>query len=286
MNKEDFPNLPGSQDSELSPDRDTRSTPSSSEPIDFLTQGILEGFSSPATSARSSSESYSRLDKLRRVNRRIQRTRRLTPTPPGETTTGNSETITSVDTSYNKEQEALGEQAVNRPSAPSGYSPSRLSLLSITTTAKMASFDLDLEHLVLDIMKYDLNHPLAIALEQAFIITFDEFCSIEIADVNDYTIEDTNKVTSKLHNNLVKAIQRGVSYARHKDDINDPDCDYPTKWNAKTYSKWTRNVYVKYLNTTAATAATLAATTIGSTTTTIISTAQKDDDAALISWNR
>jgi hypothetical protein len=159
-------------------------------------------------------------------------------------------------------------------------------LPSITTTAKMASFDPDLEHLVVDIMKYDLNHTFAIALEQAYIITFDEFRSIEIADVNDYTIQDANKVKSKLHNNLVKTIRRGVAYARHKEDINDPDCDDPTKWNAKSYSKWTRNGYVNYLNTTAATATALAATTSGSTTTTIINTAQKDDDAALISWNR
>jgi hypothetical protein len=112
-------------------------------------------------------------------------------------------------------------------------------LPSITTTTKMASFDPDLEHLVVDIMKYDLNHTLAIALEQAYIITFDEFRSIEIADVNNYTIQDANKVKSKLHNNLVKAIQCGVACARHKEDINDPDCDDPTKWNAKTYSKWT-----------------------------------------------
>jgi hypothetical protein len=73
----------------------------------------------------------------------------------------------------------------------------------------MASFDPDLEHLIVDIMKYDLNHTLAIVLEQAYIITFDEFYSIEIADVNDYTLEDANtKVKTKLHNNLAKAIHQ------------------------------------------------------------------------------
>jgi hypothetical protein len=72
-----------------------------------------------------------------------------------------------------------------------------------------------------------------------------------------------------------------------RQSINDPDCDDPTQWDAKTYSKWTRNGYATYLNTVQANAAALAATTIGSTTTTtIIITAQKDDDAALISWNR
>jgi hypothetical protein len=49
----------------------------------------------------------------------------------------------------------------------------------------MASFDPDLKHLIVDIMKYNLNHPVAIALEQAYILMFDEFRSIEIADVND-----------------------------------------------------------------------------------------------------
>jgi hypothetical protein len=90
---------------------------------------------------------------------------------------------------------------------------------SITTTAKMASFGPDLEHLVVNIMKYDLKHPLSIALHEAYITTFDEFRSIEVADVGDYTIEDTTtKDKSKLHSNLVKAIQCGVSYARHLED--------------------------------------------------------------------
>jgi hypothetical protein len=101
---------------------------------------------------------------------------------------------------------------------------------SITNTAKMASFDPDLEHLVVDIMKYDLKHPLAIALQEAYITTFDEFRSIEIADVSEYTLLDTTTrvKSSKLHSSLVKAIQRGVSYARHLEDISGPDCDDPT----------------------------------------------------------
>jgi hypothetical protein len=82
MNNEDFPDLPRNQDSESSPDRDT--TPSSSDTTQsssestWNTQGILKGFSSPANPGRSSSESYSRLDPLRRVNRKIQRTHPLT----------------------------------------------------------------------------------------------------------------------------------------------------------------------------------------------------------------
>jgi hypothetical protein len=113
MNNEDFPALPRNEDSKSSPDRDTTSsssdtTPSSSE-YTWNTQGILEGFSSPANPARSSNKSYSRLDKLRRVNR-TYRTCPLT-LPSGETTTGNSETSTSVKTSSNEDQDATREQA-------------------------------------------------------------------------------------------------------------------------------------------------------------------------------
>jgi hypothetical protein len=190
---------------------------------------------------------YSQLDNLRRGNRKIRPTCPLTPTPSGETATGNSETSASVNTSSNEDQDATREQADVQSSALSGYSPGRSSESpntpidneednddspnplndndkdneeepeiptpspSITTTAKMASFDPDLEHLVVDIIKYDLNYPLAIALQQAYITMFDEFCLIEIADVSDCTLEDTNKVKSKLHNNLVEPIQRGVA---------------------------------------------------------------------------
>jgi hypothetical protein len=344
MNNEDFPALPRNQNSESSPDRDT--TTGSSKSTWITTQGILEGFLSPANPGRSNSKSYSQLDNLRRANRKIRRTRPLTPTPSGETTTGNSETSASVNTSSNKDQDAAREQADVQSSTLSGYSPGRSSdnsdfssvcpfnrnsppresseegspntpinneedngnspnplndndednkeepeiptpSPSITTNAKMASFDVDLEYLVVNIMKYNLKHPLDIALEQAYITTFDEFRSIEVADVGDYTILDgSTKDKSKLHSNLVKAIQRGVSYARHLEDINDVDCDDPNRWDSKTYSKWTQNGYVTYLNTVKANAGALAATTIGSTTTTIISTAQKDDNAALISWSR
>jgi hypothetical protein len=151
----------------------------------------------------------------------------------------------------------------------------------------MASFDLDLKYLVQDVMKYKLAHPLAIALEQAYIIMFDDFRSIEIADVNEYTVKLSGAPdTAILHKTLVKVIQRGVSYARYKEDLKDPESDSQTLWDATKFSKWTRNGYVGYLSTTAAAATVIAATTIGSTTTTIISTTQKDDEAALISWNR
>jgi hypothetical protein len=223
MNNEDFPALPRNQDSKSSPDDRNRTTSSSSSESTWITtQGILEGFSSPATPGRSQSESYSQLDNLRRGDRKLPRACPSTPVPTGEMTTGNSETSASVNTSSNEDQDATGEQVDTQSSALSGYSPGRSSdnsdfssicpfnrnspskesseegspntpidnerdndnspnpsndndkdneeqpeiptpSPSITTTAKMASFDIDLEYLVVDIMKYDLKHPLAIA---------------------------------------------------------------------------------------------------------------------------
>jgi hypothetical protein len=125
MNNEDFPALTRNQDSKSSPDRVI--TPSESTwNMPGQPQGILEGFSSPATPARSSSESYYRLEHLRSVNR-TYRARPLTPTTPGEMTTGNSETITSVNTSSIEDQDDSREQAEDQSSALSGYSPGRLS---------------------------------------------------------------------------------------------------------------------------------------------------------------
>jgi hypothetical protein len=59
MNNEDFPALSRNQDSKSSPDRDTTTSSSSSDSTWITTQGILEGFSFPATPGRSNSESYS-----------------------------------------------------------------------------------------------------------------------------------------------------------------------------------------------------------------------------------
>jgi hypothetical protein len=127
MNNEDFPDLPRNQDSESSPDRNRTKSSSSSESTWTITQGILEGFSSPATPGRTDSESYSLLENLRRGNRKLQRTRPLTPLPTGETTTGNSATSTSVNTSSNEDQDATREQVDVQSSALSGYSPGKSS---------------------------------------------------------------------------------------------------------------------------------------------------------------
>jgi hypothetical protein len=127
MNNEDFPALSRNQDSESSSDRNTTTSSSSSESTWITTQGILEGISSPATPGRSNSELYSQLDNLRRGNRKLQRARPLTPIPTGETTTGNSETSTSVNTSSNEDQDATREQVDVQSSALSGYSPGKSS---------------------------------------------------------------------------------------------------------------------------------------------------------------
>jgi hypothetical protein len=112
MNNEDFPALPRNQGSESSPDDRNRTTSSSSSESTWITtQGILEGFSSPATPGRSQSESYSQLDNLRRGSRKLPRARPPTPAPTGEMTTGNSQTSASVSTSSNEDQDATGDQA-------------------------------------------------------------------------------------------------------------------------------------------------------------------------------
>jgi hypothetical protein len=151
----------------------------------------------------------------------------------------------------------------------------------------MVSFDSDLEYMVRYIMKYELADPVALALEQAYVKTFEQFCTVQIGDVSNFTLKmSAGDTLIKLHQNLVKSIQQGIAYARHKEDLKNSDCDDPTAWVAADFSKWTRNGYFAYLIAVAASAVAIAATTVGSSTTKIISTTQKDDEAALISWNR
>jgi hypothetical protein len=58
------------------------------------------------------------------------------------------------------------------------------------TGAKMAhysptNFDANLEHIVTIILKLPLAHPLALALSQSFLNTFDDFRTIDIDDVHE-----------------------------------------------------------------------------------------------------
>jgi hypothetical protein len=47
------------------------------------------------------------------------------------------------------------------------------------------NFDANLEHIVVVILKLTLTHPLALALSQSFVNTFDDFRTIDIDDVHE-----------------------------------------------------------------------------------------------------
>jgi hypothetical protein len=124
------------------------------------------------------------------------------------------------------------------------------------TGAKMANyspanFDADLEYIVTVILKLPLAHPLALALSQSFVNTFDDFRTIDIDDVHEFrynmTTDPVNTPGTKLHATVVKKIQRMVSYACFKEDKKDSACDTPDVWDTDLYSKWCRNGYANYL---------------------------------------
>jgi hypothetical protein len=83
-----------------------------------------------------------------------------------------------------------------------------------------ANFDADLEHIITMILKLTLTHPLALALSQSFVNTFDDFRTIDVNDVHELRYNMTYVSLStpgiKLHGTVVKKIQRMVSYARFK----------------------------------------------------------------------
>jgi hypothetical protein len=49
-----------------------------------------------------------------------------------------------------------------------------------------ANFDAELEHIVTVILKLPLANPLALALSQSFVNTFDDFRTIDIDDVHEF----------------------------------------------------------------------------------------------------
>jgi hypothetical protein len=104
------------------------------------------------------------------------------------------------------------------------------------------NFDAILEHIVTVILNLPLTHPLALALSQSFVNTFDDFPTIDIEDVHDfrYNMTSVPLITPgiKLHVTVVKKIQRMISYARYKEESNHPDCDTPIVWDTDVYSKW------------------------------------------------
>jgi hypothetical protein len=122
--------------------------------------------------------------------------------------------------------------------------------------------------MVTKILKQPLAHPLAMALSQSYVQTFDDFRTIDVDDVHKfkYTISTVLNAPAdtKLHFQLVKQIQRGVCYARYKEGLNDTESDDPTLWNHDIYFKWCRNGYATYLETINAVATPLPAS--GTTT--------------------
>jgi hypothetical protein len=76
------------------------------------------------------------------------------------------------------------------------------------TVAKMATyspanFDENPEHIVTVILKLPLAHPLALALSQSFVNTFDDFRTIDIDDVHEFrynmTTDPADTPSTKLH---------------------------------------------------------------------------------------
>jgi hypothetical protein len=135
------------------------------------------------------------------------------------------------------------------------------------------------------ILNLSLTHPLALALSQSFVNTFDDFRTIDYDDVHEFryntTTDPPNTPGIKIHSQTVKKIQRMVCYDRFKEESKDTDCDTPNVWDIDTYSKWCRNGYATYLATLTGSNAAAIPLPVTSTTAAYVSPAQKDDDAAL-----
>jgi hypothetical protein len=159
----------------------------------------------------------------------------------------------SEDSKYSYKYPSSGDKSFNSfyqdaiPKHPTRILP----LKRVTyTDAKMVNYpppnlDIDLEHIVTVILNLALTHPLALALSQSYIDTFDDFQTIEINDVHEFRYnlptDPPNSPGTKLHAMVVKKIQRMVCYARYKEDVCDAESDDPTVWDIDTYSKWSRN---------------------------------------------
>jgi hypothetical protein len=50
----------------------------------------------------------------------------------------------------------------------------------------MTNFDPDLEHVVTVILGHALTHPLALALSQSYVQTFDDIRTIDVDDVHEF----------------------------------------------------------------------------------------------------
>jgi hypothetical protein len=151
----------------------------------------------------------------------------------------------------------------------------------------MASPDQDLEFVIIDIMGFTLTHPVGLAVPQSYVMMFEEFRSIDVDDVYEFTY--TNKANAnpdtKLHFMLVKQVQHCIYYTHHKEAKNDAQSNNPTLWSKSEYTTWCRNGYAIYLTSLVPATAT-PFLPVTSMTAAYASPAQKDDDVALITWNR
>jgi hypothetical protein len=173
------------------------------------------------------------------------------------------------------------------PPIPPIISPS---LLSATTTSKMASFDAELEHLFLKIMKYELSTPLALAVHEYGVKEFEHFRSLgnDLNELPKLTIPSGAGVDKTISTIDAKALTKAVIYTLFMEDSNHADYEDPRKWDVKEYQKWSRQGPARYIAKMNSAISTAFPSTTGSTSAPFVplTQQQKDDDAALISWNR
>jgi hypothetical protein len=139
-------------------------------------------------------------------------------------------------------------------------------------------------------MGFTITNPVGLALPQSCVLTFEEFRSIEVNDVHEFTCTNKSGGISytKLHFMLDKQVQRCIHYTHYKEAQNDAQSNSPTLWSKSDYLTWCRNGYATYLLSlipVTTTPIVPVVPTLGATAL-YVSPAKKDDDAALISWNR
>jgi hypothetical protein len=103
----------------------------------------------------------------------------------------------------------------------------------------VASPDAHLEYVIIHILGFTLTHPVGLALPQSYITMFDDLCTIDVDDAYEFQYSTTPKGSpdTKLHNHLVKQVQRCIHYACYKESLQDAESDDPTSLSKATYSK-------------------------------------------------
>jgi hypothetical protein len=103
--------------------------------------------------------------------------------------------------------EEIEDQALK--SKPSSSKPKPKSTPSASSNTKMATFDASLKYLVKSILKHNLTDPLAVALYEACVKTFDQFRMIDVNDVHLFTytvVVKSNKVTTQLQTLTIRTV--------------------------------------------------------------------------------